>query len=87
MRLTRRRFAQVSGMAAGSVLLSRIGWAETTADVKLEIAPFTLEASPKHHFHTVAYNGQVPGPLIRMRQGQEQSVEIHNLSGDPEIVH
>jgi FtsP/CotA-like multicopper oxidase with cupredoxin domain len=69
------------------VLLSRFGWAETTPDVKLEISPFTLEASPKHYFRTLAYNGQVPGPLIRMRQGQEQSVEIHNLSSEPEILH
>lgn len=87
MRLTRRRFAQVSGMAAGSLLLPRVGWAAVTPDVTLEIAPYTLEASPKHHCRTVAYNGQVPGPLLRMRQGQEQSIEIHNLSGEPEIVH
>jgi FtsP/CotA-like multicopper oxidase with cupredoxin domain len=61
--------------------------AATSADVTLEIAPYTLEASPKHHIKTVAYNGQVPGPLVRMREGQVQSIEIRNMSGDPEVVH
>jgi FtsP/CotA-like multicopper oxidase with cupredoxin domain len=87
MKLTRRRFAQVSGMAVGSVLLPRVVRAAASPDVRLEIAPYSLEASPKHHFRTVAYNGQVPGPLLRMRQGQEQSIEIRNFSSDPEIVH
>jgi FtsP/CotA-like multicopper oxidase with cupredoxin domain len=74
-------------MAVGSMLLPRVGWAAAAPDVKLEIAPYLLEASPKHRFRTVAYNGQVPGPLLRMRQGKEHSIEIHNLSGEPEIVH
>jgi FtsP/CotA-like multicopper oxidase with cupredoxin domain len=53
----------------------------------IEIAPYTLEASPKHHLRTVAYNGQIPGPLLRMTQGQEQTIEVRNLTADPEIVH
>jgi len=85
--LTRRRFAQVSGMAVGSVLLGAAPGAAAAPDVTLEIAPYTLEASPKHHLRTVAYNGQVPGPLLRMRQGQEQIIEVRNLTADPEVVH
>ncbi len=56
-------------------------------DISLEIAPFLLEPSPKHKIATVAYNGQVPGPLFRMRQGREVSVQICNRSPDPEVVH
>jgi FtsP/CotA-like multicopper oxidase with cupredoxin domain len=85
--ITRRRFGQLSGLAAGSVLLPQSVRAATPPDITLEIAPYTLEASPKHRFHTLAYNGQIPGPLLRMRQGQEQTIEIRNLSGDPEVVH
>ncbi|MBB5345456.1 multicopper oxidase family protein [Tunturibacter empetritectus] len=85
--LTRRRFTQLSGMAAGSALLGAASGAATPPDVALEIAPYTLEASPKHHIRTVAYNGQVPGPLLRMRQGREQTVEVRNLTSDPEVVH
>jgi len=85
--LTRRRFTQLSGLAIGSLALP--GWvrAGTAPDVSLEIAPYTLEASPKHHVKTVAYNGQIPGPLFRMREGQTQSVEIRNMTSEPEIVH
>ena len=57
--LTRRRFTQLSGMAVGSLALSSAARA-ASADVTLEIAPYTLEASPKHHIRTVAYNGQIP---------------------------
>jgi FtsP/CotA-like multicopper oxidase with cupredoxin domain len=87
LKVTRRRFGQLSGLAAGTALLPGSVRAATAADVSLEIAPYTLEASPKHHIRTVAYNGQVPGPLVRMRQGREQTIEIVNRSSDPEIVH
>jgi FtsP/CotA-like multicopper oxidase with cupredoxin domain len=85
--VTRRRFAQLSGMAAGAVFLGAASRSAAAPDVTLEIAPYTLEASPKHHFLTVAYNGQVPGPLLRMRQGQEQTIAVRNLTADPEVVH
>lgn len=85
--LTRRRFAQLSGMAAGSVLLGAASGAPAAPDITLEIAPYVLEASPKHRIRTVAYNGQVPGPLLRMRQGQEQTIQVHNLTAGPEVVH
>lgn len=57
------------------------------ADFTLDIAPYVLEASPKHRYPTIAYNGQVPGPLLRMKQGREVSIDIHNHSADAEIVH
>ena len=85
--LTRRRFNQLSGLAAGSLAIPGAIRAATLPDISLLIAPYTLEASPKHHIKTLAYNGQVPGPLFRMREGQQQTVEIRNLSSDEEIVH
>ena len=85
--MTRRRFAQLSGMAMGSLAVPATPRPAMNANVALEIAPYTLEASPKHHIKTVAYNGQIPGPLFRMREGQPQSVEIRNLSTEPEVVH
>src|SRR6202789_2378407 len=85
--LTRRRFTQLSGMAVGSFALSGPARAAIAPDLSLEIAPYVLEASPKHHIRTVAYNGQVPGPLLRMRQGQQQTIEVRNLTRDPEVVH
>jgi FtsP/CotA-like multicopper oxidase with cupredoxin domain len=57
------------------------------ADFTLDIAPYVLQASPKHRYPTIAYNGQVPGPLLRMRQGRGVTIDIHNHSADAEIVH
>jgi FtsP/CotA-like multicopper oxidase with cupredoxin domain len=57
------------------------------ADFTLDIAPYVLEASPKHRYPTIAYNGQVPGPLLRMKQGREVTIDIHNHSPNAEIVH
>ena len=85
--LTRRKFAKLSSMAAGALTLPCALRAASAPDASLQIAPYTLEASPKHHIQTLAYNGQVPGPLIRMREGQQQTVEIHNQSTELEIVH
>jgi FtsP/CotA-like multicopper oxidase with cupredoxin domain len=83
--LTRRRFAQLGGMASASIALG--GTAQAAPEITLAIAPYLLEASPKHRFQTIAYNGQVPGPLLRMKQGREITVEVHNRSADPEVVH
>jgi len=87
MMLTRRRFAHLSGMAAGSLALGSMAHATAAPDFTIEIAPYLLEASPKHRFQTVAYNQQVPGPLLRMKQGQEYTIEVHNRTIDPEVVH
>ena len=84
--LTRRQFGHLSAMTAAAGLL-RPASAAAAPDVTLEIAPYLLEASPKHRIETVAYNGQVPGPLLRMKAGREVAVEIRNRSSDPEIVH
>jgi FtsP/CotA-like multicopper oxidase with cupredoxin domain len=74
-------------MALGSLALPGAAFAASAPDVTLEIAPYTLEASPRHHIRTVAYNNEVPGPLLRMRAGQPQTVEIRNRTSDPEVVH
>ncbi len=83
---TRREFAGLSMMTAAAGALSPL-FADSAPDIRLEIAPFLLEASPKHRIRTLAYNGQVPGPLFRLKQGRDVSVEISNKSLDPEIVH
>jgi hypothetical protein len=37
-------------------------------DYKIDIAPVTLDLSPRHRLKTTAYNGQVPGPLLRLKE-------------------
>src|SRR5271167_4353309 len=62
-------------------------WAQTLADVRLEIAPLKLEIAPKKIIHTVAYNGSVPGPLIRWPEGKPITIDVVNHTDVPEIVH
>jgi FtsP/CotA-like multicopper oxidase with cupredoxin domain len=98
--MTRRRFAELGVLGAAAAAMGRGLGAQmamptappipanvAAADFTLDIAPYLLEASPKHRYQTVAYNGQVPGPLLRMKQGRGVTIDIHNLSADAEIVH
>jgi len=56
-------------------------------DYTLEIAPTTLELSPRHRLKTIAYNGQAPGPLLRLKEGREVTIQVTNRSDNPEVVH
>ena len=57
------------------------------ADYSLHIAPYTLDLSPRSSIKTLAYNGQVPGPLLRLREGKPITIEVTNGADHPEIVH
>lgn len=53
----------------------------------LRIEPCTLEISPGVSVRTVAYNGQVPGPLLRLREGIPVTIDVTNASMRPDLVH
>ena len=57
------------------------------ADYTLTIAPLKLELAPGKIVTTVAYNGVVPGPVLRMKQGVPVTVDVVNDSGGDEFVH
>jgi FtsP/CotA-like multicopper oxidase with cupredoxin domain len=57
------------------------------ADYVLRIATGLVELSPEHILSTTLYNGQFPGPLLRMKEGQRFVVDIHNDTDTPELVH
>lgn len=46
-----------------------------------------LELKPGRTVKTLAYNGQVPGPLLRARRGRPITVDVHNDTKDEDIVH
>ncbi|HEY2683746.1 MAG TPA: multicopper oxidase domain-containing protein [Steroidobacteraceae bacterium] len=58
-----------------------------TADFTLRIAPMVLELSPQVVLSTIGYNNQIPGPLLRVREGQRVAVEVVNDTDVPEYVH
>jgi len=57
------------------------------ADHTLRIEPCTLEISPGVTVKTLSYNGQVPGPTLRVREGVPVTIDVTNASTDPDIVH
>jgi FtsP/CotA-like multicopper oxidase with cupredoxin domain len=86
--LTRRDLLKLGGLTAlSSARPVRAQGADPAPDYRIDIAPLTLELSPRHQVSTVAYNGQVPGPLLRFREGREVTIEIANRSARPEVVH
>ncbi len=57
------------------------------ADFTLRIAPMMVELAPKVVISTIGYSNQVPGPLLRMREGQRVAVDVMNDTDVPEYVH
>ena len=49
---------------------------EARCGCPLEIAPLKLEIAPGKVIQTVAYNGQVPGPLIRWPEGKPIAIDV-----------
>ncbi len=57
------------------------------ADVTLRIAPVLADIAQDHTVSTIGYNGTVPGPLIRLREGVAVTVDLFNETDTPELVH
>jgi len=57
------------------------------ADYTLRIANGLAELAPDHIVSTPLYNGQFPGPLVRLKEGQRVVVDIYNDTDTPELVH
>jgi FtsP/CotA-like multicopper oxidase with cupredoxin domain len=61
--------------------------AADSTDYRLLIDHISLEIAPKTTIKTTAYNGTVPGPLLRMKEGQRVTIQVDNNTAEPEIVH
>ena len=57
------------------------------ADFSLRIAPMLLELAPQVVLSTIAYSNKVPGPLLRIGEGQHVTVDVVNDTDVPEYVH
>jgi len=82
-----------SGVAAGPILrsiASATAFAEPATgkpDYTLNIEPVNLEIAPGISIKTIAYNGQVPGPILRLREGVPVAIDVTNSSSNEDIVH
>ena len=101
--LSRRKFLLASAFAGGGLILPISATAQNSmpmqattppapdesgaADVTLRIGPVLVDVTKDKTISTVGYNGQVPGPLIRMPEGKPISVQVYNDTDTPEFVH
>ncbi len=100
-RKTRRDFLTDAGAASALLLAgcsrpvntgstgagSELNTAAKPADVTLRIGSVLAEIAKDHTISTIGYNGTVPGPLIRLREGIPVTVELFNDTDTPELVH
>jgi len=76
--ITRRQWLYLAGAACTRA---------QGADISLHIGETTIDLGPKHSIRTVAYNGRVPGPLLRVKEGEPVTVDVTNETGEQELVH
>lgn len=90
--MPRRKFVIGAG-AFGAALGIPLGRALTQTstgdapDYTLRIAPLRLELAPGKVIETFGYNGSVPGPLLRLREGRRVVIDIRNDTNVDDIVH
>jgi FtsP/CotA-like multicopper oxidase with cupredoxin domain len=53
----------------------------------LRIGNVLVDIAKDHTISTIGYNGSVPGPLIRLREGVPVTVDLFNDTDAPELVH
>ena len=54
---------------------------------ELTIEEVRLEVAPGFQANVWGFNGQVPGPLIHVREGDEVEVTVHNFTSQTHTVH
>ncbi len=101
MGITRRGFLRGAvAAAAGTVAHQAVGkpfssssrqslasHPEGSADYTIRIATTPVELGKDHIISTITYNGQFPGPLLRLKEGQRVTVDMHNETDVPEQLH
>jgi len=101
--LSRRAFLSTAGVLTGGALLSQSSLpaqpysqepnttsalqTESVADYTLTIATNPIEIAPNRIMSVTTYNGQFPGPLLRFKEGQQVTVDVHNNTDTPEQLH
>ena len=89
MAIDRRSFLASMGLAALSPNLKAAGFTSAVSrpNHSLRIEPCTIDIGNGVQIKTVAYNGQVPGPLLRLKEGVPVTIDVANASEHDDIVH
>src|SRR5579872_1694958 len=96
-RESRRRFLKTAGLAAGTLVFPSTVFAGLQADAApgdsgpadytLRIQRASVEIAPHRAVSCVTYNGQFPGPLLRLKEGRQVIVDVFNETAVPEQLH
>lgn len=74
-------------VAAALPPLSQRALAAGTVDYTLTSAPLKFSPAPGIDFAGLAYNGTIPGPVLRVKHGQRLRAKFVNNSGEPGTIH
>src|ERR1039458_10558449 len=100
--VSRRNFLKAAGTAVSATLLSPPGLLsqsatagesgaaaqnEGPADYTLTVATKPIELASNRIISVTTYNGQFPGPLLRLKEGKRVTVDIRNETDTPEQLH
>jgi FtsP/CotA-like multicopper oxidase with cupredoxin domain len=90
--LSRRQFIRLAALSGTTAValpaLSSSGAAAGgTREIHLEAREVSWEMAPGKVIKAMAYNGQVPGPEIRIKEGERVRVVLRNALGEPTTVH
>ncbi len=87
----------LAGLGAGAAVAgvgTHLGRRDTAAagtdavrTIRLETREVTWELAPGKTIRAMAYNGQIPGPPIRAREGERLRVVLKNSLGEPTTIH
>jgi FtsP/CotA-like multicopper oxidase with cupredoxin domain len=78
---------RLSGMTVASTAAGAHAQQLSPADYTLDIAAYELEVSAHRTIKTIAYNRQVPGPLLRLKEGRPVTIDVTNQTSNKEVVH
>lgn len=82
--MTRSEFITLAG---GATLSAAAVPALTRPDYTIRIESAAIELAPGHVVTTTTYNGQFPGPLLRLASGKPVTIDLVNATDTPEQFH
>lgn len=85
--ISRRDLLKFSTLAGLAPFFPAFAEDSTAPDYSIDISSVTVDLSPRHQLKTTAYNGQIPGALLRFKENQPVTIEVHNRTDRPEVVH
>jgi FtsP/CotA-like multicopper oxidase with cupredoxin domain len=89
--MNRRSFLSSAAITVGAQLLPDAALAaldrHDLPNYTLRLEPSTIEISPGISIKTIAYNGQVPGPLLRLKEGRQIHIDVTNATANDDLVY